>query len=94
MPLHDFRCKKCSHVHTELVKWDIKSHTCTECGNESKRVFLKAAKPNYLAMGASDSAGPEFKAKWDKMHLDQTKKEKAFEKEHGPGEYYNKAPGG
>lgn len=94
MPLHDFRCNECSHVHTELVKWDVKVHTCPECDNGSKRVFLKVAKPNYLAMGAQASAGPEFIKRFDKMHRDQTAKEKAFEKNHGEGEYYNTAPGG
>jgi len=94
MPIHDFRCNSCNHVHTELVKWDVKSHTCRECGNESKRVFLKLAKPNYLEMGAQASAGPEFADRWEKMHKKQTEKEQAFEKEHGEGEYYNRAPGG
>jgi putative FmdB family regulatory protein len=94
MPLHDFKCKKCSHIHEELVKWDIKTHTCPKCDNESKRVFLKVAKPNYLAMGAQKDAGPEFQTKFDKLHRDQAAKEKAFEKEHGEGQYYNTAPGG
>lgn len=94
MPLHDFRCNSCDHVHTELVKWDIKSHTCRECGNESKRVFLKLAQPNWLAMGAQENVSPEFSERFDKMHRDQTKKEKDFEKNHGEGEYFNTAPGG
>lgn len=94
MPIHDFRCTECQHVHTELVKWDRDSHTCPECGNASSRVFLTPPKLDWLRMGASPSASPEFKEKWSKMHKKQTAKEKAFEKEHGEGEYYNRAPGG
>ena len=93
MPLHDFRCQTCDHVHTELVKWVVKTHTCPECENESKRVFLKLAKPNYLAMGAQANAGPEFVDRFERMHKKQAEKEKAFEKEHGEGEYFNRAPG-
>ena len=94
MPLHDFRCMSCDHVHTELVKWDETTHPCPKCDNESKRVFLKPPKPNWLAMGAQDNASPEFLDKWEKMHKDQKTREEAFEKEHGEGEYYNRTPGG
>jgi len=93
MPIHDFRCRACSHEFSRLVKWDIKTQTCPECENESKRVFLKLAQPNWLAMGAQANVGPEFERKWAKMHTKQTEKEKAFEKEHGEGEYFNRAPG-
>lgn len=94
MPLHDFRCSACDHVHEELVKHDVKSYDCPKCGNESKRVFLKLAKPNYLAMGAQENVSPEFQERFDKMHRKQAAKEAAFEKEHGEGQYYNRAPGG
>jgi len=93
MPIHDFQCEACGHVHEELVKRDIKSHTCPECGNDSKLVFLKVARLNYLAMGAQKNVSPEFKDRFEKMHKKQTDKENAFEKEHGPGEYFNRAPG-
>lgn len=93
MPIHDFRCKACDHVEAHLVKWDVKTHKCSECGNESKRVFLKLAQPNWLAMGAQSNASPEFVERFDKMHKKQAEKEKAFEKEHGEGEYFNRAPG-
>ena len=94
MPIHDFRCNECRYVHAELVKWDEESHTCPECGNTSTRVFLTAPKLDWLRMGAQANASPEFKAKWDRVHQKQTAKEKAFEKEHGEGEYFNRAPGG
>jgi len=93
MPLHDFRCKTCNHVHQELVKWDVKLQTCPKCDNESKRVFLKLAKPNYLAMGAQENVSPEFVERFDKMHRKQKEKEEKFEAEHGEGQYYNRAPG-
>lgn len=93
MPLHDFRCNTCDHIQTELVKWDVTTATCRECGNESKRVFLKLAKPNWLKMGAQANVSPEFVERFDKMHKKQAAKEAAFEKEHGEGEYFNREPG-
>lgn len=93
MPLHDFRCTSCSHVQEKLVKWDQTLQTCPQCGEESRMVFLQLGKLNYLAMGAQKNVSPEFTAKFDKMHKDETAKQKAFEKEHGAGEYYNRAPG-
>ena len=93
MPIHDYRCNDCSHVFDALVKWDEYTHECPKCGNESKRVFLKAPTPNWLAMGAQDNVSPEFQERFDRMHRDQAEKEKKFEKEHGEGEYYNRAPG-
>jgi putative FmdB family regulatory protein len=93
MPIHDFRCNSCNHVHEELVKWDVETHTCRKCGNESKRVFLKLAKPNWLAMGAQASVSPEFTDRFDKMHRKQAEKERKFEKEHGEGQYFNRQPG-
>ena len=94
MPIHDFRCKVCSHVFSRLVKWEEKTQTCPECENESKRVFLQLAKLNYLAMGAQKNVSPEFIDRFAKIHTKQAEKEKAFEKEHGEGEYFNRAPGG
>ena len=94
MPIHDFRCDSCGHVRAELVKWDVKNLPCPKCDNDSKRVFLKLAKPNYLAMGAQENVSPEFKERFDKMHRKETKRQQSFEKEHGEGEYYNTAPGG
>lgn len=93
MPMHDFKCGTCDHVHDAIVKWDVKTRDCPECGNESKRVFLKLAQPNYLAMGAQANVSPEFSARFDRMHRKQADKEKAFEKEHGEGQYYNRQPG-
>ena len=93
MPIHDFRCNECRFVHTELVKWDVESHTCPECGKASTRVFLVAPKLDWLGMGTQKHVSPEFQAKWDKLHRKQKAKEEKFEAEHGPGQYYNRAPG-
>lgn len=93
MPLHDFRCTGCSHVHTEIVRWDEETYECPECGNESVRVFLKAPKPNWLAMGAQKNVSPEFEERFDRLHKKQKEKEEKFEREHGEGEYYNRMPG-
>jgi putative FmdB family regulatory protein len=93
MPFYDFRCKTCEHVFEVMQKWDAPPPACPECDNASKKVFLKLAKPNYLAMGAQANVSPEFQDRFDKMHRKQAEKEKAFEKEHGEGQYYNRAPG-
>ena len=94
MPIHDFRCTACNHVHAELVKWNVTTHKCRKCENESKRVFLQLAKPNYLEMGAQRNVSPEFQDRFDKMHREQAAKETAFEKEHGEGQYGNRGSGG
>jgi putative FmdB family regulatory protein len=93
VPIHDFRCGACDHVFDRLVKWDETHRDCPKCGNDSKRVFLKLAQPNWLKMGAQENVSPEFVERFDKMHKKQTAKEAAFEKEHGEGEYFNREPG-
>jgi hypothetical protein len=73
---------------------DVKVHTCPECANESKVVFLTAPKIDWGKMGAQANASPEFIDRFEKTHKQQADKEAKFEKEHGEGEYYNVAPGG
>jgi putative FmdB family regulatory protein len=94
MPIHDYRCTHCGAVHDALVKHDEVERPCPECGNTATRVYLSAPKFDWLGMGTQENVSPEFQDRFDKMHRDQAKKEKAFEKEHGEGEYYNRTPGG
>lgn len=91
MPIHDHQCLTCNHVFDALVKWDDPAPPCTECGNECKRVYLKAPKLNYLAMGAQKNVSPEFQQKFDKMHKDRAVKEEKTMKEHGD---YGRGAGG
>lgn len=89
MPIHDYRCEA-GHVHEALVKWDEDSHECPECGQTAKRVFLKLAGLNYLAMGTQKHVSPEFQDRFDKLHRDQKAKEEKSLKEHGDyGPLYN-----
>lgn len=83
MPLHDFRCTECNHVHEALVNWKVKRRDCPKCGNEAHRVFLKLAQINYLEMGVQKHVSPEIIDRWDKMHRDQKAKEEKSLKEHG-----------
>lgn len=92
MPIHSFRCEA-GHVHDALVKADVKTRECPVCGKPAGRKFLVAPKIGWLSMGTQENVSPEFIEKFDKMHRKQKEKEEKFEKEHGPGEYWNRAPG-
>jgi putative FmdB family regulatory protein len=83
MPIHDFRCTECNHVHEALVHWKDKERECPECGNVARRVFLKLPELSYLTMGAQKHVSPEFQSRFDKMHRDQKAKEEKSLKEHG-----------
>ena len=92
MPIKEFKCSE-GHYSEAMVKHDVKDHICPECGNPSKQVFRTPPRIDWLRMGAQENVSPEFIDKFDKMHRKQKAKEEAFEKEHGEGEYYNRAPG-
>lgn len=83
MPIHDFRCTDCQHVHDAIVHYTVKERECPKCGNVANRVFLQVPKLNYLAMGAQQNVSPEFQQKFDKMHRDQKAKEEKSLEEHG-----------
>lgn len=83
MPIHDFRCSYCHHVHDALVKWNDTERECPACGKVAVRIFLSTPKLNYLAMGAQKNVSPEFQEKFDKMHRDQKAKEEKSLEEHG-----------
>ncbi len=93
MPIHDYRCGSCGHEHAELVKWDELTHQCPVCGNVSERVFLTPPKLDWAGMAMGENAGPEFIDRFERNHKKQKEKEAAFEREHGEGEYFNRAPG-
>lgn len=94
MPIHDYRCVSCAHVHDALVKLSEvnDSRECPKCGNDAQRVILSAPKIDWAAMGAQKDASPEFTERFEKVHKQQAQKEEAFSKEHG--DYYNRTPGG
>lgn len=82
MPIHDFKCPA-GHIHDALVKHDVLTQECPECGNPAERVFLRAPQLNYLAMGAQENVSPEFQKRWDQMHRKQKAKEEKSLSEHG-----------
>ena len=90
MPLHDFRCRRCKHVHEHMVDAGTTSMPCTECLGTAERVFLVAPKPDWLGLAQGDSASPEAIDKFDKMHKQQAEKESKAQAEHGD---YGPRPG-
>lgn len=93
MPIHDFRCTSCNHVHEALVHWKVEQRECPECGKDARRVFLKLAGLNYLEMGAQKHVSPEFQDRFDKLHRSQKAKEEKSLEDHGdygPSHNYQK----
>lgn len=85
MPLHDFKCAN-GHVHEELLSIHWKSEEsmpCTECDKPSFRVFLTPPRIDWAGMAQGDNAGPEFVARFDKVHQDKAEKERRCWNEHG-----------
>ena len=84
MPLHDFQCTD-GHVHDALVKVseidDLRE--CPECGNPSRRVFLKAPRLDWYGMALGPHAGPEFKDRFDRNHRERKEKEIKSWNTHG-----------
>lgn len=91
MIIHDFRCNDCGQAEEHFVKSDVVTETCSECGGESRRVILQAAKPHWLSLAQGDSASPEAIDKFERMHKQQKEKEDKTYADHGD---YGTAPGG
>jgi hypothetical protein len=71
------------HYHDAFVKNTVQEHECPDCGEVAKRVVRHAPKLDWLGIGASKNASPEFIDRWDKMHKDRKAHEERIEKEHG-----------
>ncbi len=76
MPIHDFRCTECENVHDELVKMDVKVHSCPECHATSQLVFLTPPKIDWGRMGAQANVSPEFIDRFEKVHREEAIREK------------------
>lgn len=90
MILHDYKCSDCDLVFEELVKSDVYQIPCPECGATAERVLLCPPRIDWLNMGAQASASPEAIDRWDRLHREQAKIEKAYKQEHGD---YGPRPG-
>lgn len=89
MPYFDFRCPN-GHVHDDLVKQATTESPCPVCEEVATKVILSAPNIAWNEMGSQRNAGPEFKARFDRVHREQKAKEAKCKKEHGD---YGPRPG-
>ena len=75
MPIKEFACTECSHEHEELVKVDVRSATCPECGANSIQEIRTAPKIDWGAMGAQKNVSPEFIDRFERVHKAEAAKE-------------------
>lgn len=72
----NFRCKDsaCDHVFTDLVKPDVRTASCPECGHEAKRLI------------GAPTLDPKLESRhniWVKQNRQKIAQDKKFYKEHG-----------
>lgn len=79
--LFDFECPQCSRVFDDMVKPDVHSAPCPDCGVAAKRLI---STPRLdPRMGLDREGNPTMAAKWEKIRKDRAKREARHYKEHG-----------
>jgi len=75
----DFRCQGCGEVFEEFVKPDVKTTTCPNCGNTTRRLISKPT----IALSGTD---PDFSTQydhWERVQKQKVAKDKKFYADHG-----------
>ena len=66
--LFDFRCEVCSNIFESMVKPDVFSAACPECGGESQRLISAPRLDPRLGLDPSFSTMSD---KWARKHYQQ-----------------------
>jgi hypothetical protein len=80
--LFDFQCVN-GHVSEHFVSSGTDSVDCPNCGDPARKVYLVAPRLDWYGMACQPNAGPEFEARFAKMHDRETRRQEKILKEHG-----------
>jgi putative FmdB family regulatory protein len=80
--LFDFRCPDCNSVFEDLVKPDIRSAQCPECGATAARM-VSTPRIDRTRIALTNGASPESIAHFDRIHRERAAYENRMKAEHG-----------
>jgi hypothetical protein len=80
--LFDFQCPR-GHVSEHFVSSGTEGVDCPECGDPARKVYLQPPRLDWMGIALTESAGPEFIDRWERLHARETRRQERILREHG-----------